>query len=133
YFSFDQFGLFQQELITMEFIAPDFNSLGDSLSTQLQIFDVTGGASPILLAEYPINTIVTCAFDPNDKIVYPAGEGIHGGIGDDVEWLDYTVRFQNTGNDTATTVVIADQLSPHLDHGSIQILGHSHPLTGTSM
>src|SRR5690606_13089012 len=33
YFSFDQFGLFQQQLITMEFIAPDFNSLGDSLST----------------------------------------------------------------------------------------------------
>ncbi|MEO8590652.1 MAG: T9SS type A sorting domain-containing protein, partial [Flavobacteriales bacterium] len=47
----------------------------------------------------------------------------------DTERLIYTIRFQNTGNDTATTVVIHDQLSPQLDHGSLQVLGWTHPFT----
>jgi hypothetical protein len=130
YYSIDEFDHFQEQMITLQFIAPDFNSMGDSLSSQLQVFDITGGT---LVNEYSTNTVVTCSYDPNDKLVNPVGEGIHGGIDEDVEWLDYTIRFQNTGNDTATTVMIADQLDPHLDHTSIQILGQSHPLMYTTM
>ena len=43
---------------------------------------------------------ITGAFDPNDKQVYPKGYGTSAYIRRDQE-LDYTIRFQNTGNDTA--------------------------------
>jgi uncharacterized repeat protein (TIGR01451 family) len=45
------------------------------------------------------------------------------------EWIDYTVRFQNTGTDTAFTVVIRDELDVDLDVMSLQITGASHPFT----
>jgi uncharacterized repeat protein (TIGR01451 family) len=57
---------------------------------------------------------VTGSFDPNDKTVIPAGLGPDHYIQEDDE-LEYKVRFQNTGNDTAFTVVIRDTLSGLLD------------------
>lgn len=45
------------------------------------------------------------------------------------EWIDYTVRFQNTGTDTAFTVVIRDEIDADLDLLSLEILGASHPFT----
>lgn len=72
---------------------------------------------------------VTCAVDPNDKLVTPQGHGDQGAVDVDTEWLTYTVRFQNTGTDTAFVVTIQDQLDEDLDHASMQIIGASHPLT----
>jgi uncharacterized repeat protein (TIGR01451 family) len=40
--------------------------------------------------------------------------------------LEYTIHFQNTGTDTAFTVILHDQLSPFLDHRSIQAGISSH-------
>ena len=40
--------------------------------------------------------------------------------------LEYTIHFQNIGTDTAFTVIIYDQLSPYLDHLSIQPSISSH-------
>ena len=39
---------------------------------------------------------------------------------DQDEWIDYVVRFQNTGTDTAFTVVITDTLAAELDMASFQ-------------
>jgi len=47
--------------------------------------------------------------------------------------VQYTIRFQNTGTDTAFTVVIRDQLAADLDAHSVQLLGTSHTLTGMVM
>jgi hypothetical protein len=59
------------------------------------------------------------SFDPNDKTGYPLGLGeeniIQKGVG-----LDYRIRFQNTGNDTAFKVVILDTLSHLYDFNSIK-------------
>ncbi len=66
------------------------------------------------------------SFDPNDKQGYPVGYGADHYIrpGTDIEYL---VRFQNTGTDTAFTVQIIDTLSAWLDPASIRFGCSSHP------
>ena len=65
------------------------------------------------------------AYDPNDKFAWPFGEGEAHNIdrNDDIE---YRIRFQNTGNDTAFTIVIVDTLSDLLNPASLRITGNSH-------
>ncbi len=45
----------------------------------------------------------------------------------DTQRLEYTIRFQNTGNFPASFVRIQDTLSKHLDLTSLEILSASHP------
>ena len=69
---------------------------------------------------------LTNAADPNDKNAIPEGHGpdhfVHPGTP-----LEYHIRFQNTGNDTAYLVVIRDTLSQHFNFGKIEPRGSSHP------
>ena len=66
------------------------------------------------------------SFDPNDKQGFPAGYSAAHYIrpGTDIE---YTIQFQNTGTDTAFTVVLRDELSPWLDAGTVVPGASSHP------
>ncbi|MFZ2896977.1 MAG: T9SS type A sorting domain-containing protein [Saprospiraceae bacterium] len=66
------------------------------------------------------------AYDPNDKTPAPTGWTAQHLIDDRTE-LEYRIRFQNTGNDTAFTVVLADTLSSLLDPASIRPGASSHP------
>jgi hypothetical protein len=68
------------------------------------------------------------SFDPNDKTGFPEGIGAGHHI-EKTEPLRYLIRFQNTGTDTAFTVVIRDTLSPLLDLETLQIGASSHPMT----
>ncbi len=64
---------------------------------------------------------VTGSFDPNDKTVRTStGWSDTQYIIEDDEWLDYTIRFQNTGTDTAFTVAITDTLDIDLDMGTFE-------------
>jgi hypothetical protein len=71
---------------------------------------------------------VTAAYDPNDKQGFPMGFGPDHRIEDNTD-LDYFIRFQNTGNDTAFTVVLRDDLSPFLDITTLRPGASSHPYT----
>jgi uncharacterized repeat protein (TIGR01451 family) len=73
-------------------------------------------------------TVVTGSFDPNDKQGFPNGYGDKHYIKPGTE-LEYMVRFQNTGTDTAFTVVIVDTLSSLLDVGSLRMGVSSHLYT----
>jgi len=66
------------------------------------------------------------SFDPNDKYGYPVGYGADHYVrpGTDIEYL---VRFQNTGSDTAFRVEIIDTLSAWLDPATIRFGASSHP------
>jgi uncharacterized repeat protein (TIGR01451 family) len=66
------------------------------------------------------------SFDPNDKHGYPVGYGADHYVrpGTDIEYL---IRFQNTGTDTAFTVQIIDTLSAWLDPATIRFGASSHP------
>jgi len=74
---------------------------------------------------YMNSTIVRCSYDPNDKQVSPVGRDSLGYIEKGTP-LIYTIRFQNTGNDTAYRVQLIDTLSNNLDWNTIEILDASH-------
>ena len=67
----------------------------------------------------------TSAFDPNDKQGFPTGYGNEHFIRPNTD-LEYKIRFQNTGTDTAFTVVILDTLSQFLQAASIRPGAASH-------
>ncbi|MCW5924225.1 MAG: T9SS type A sorting domain-containing protein [Saprospiraceae bacterium] len=66
------------------------------------------------------------SFDPNDKQGFPRGVFEEHYIPKGTE-IEYLIRFQNTGTDTAFTVMILDTLSPHLDVSTVRPGGSSHP------
>jgi uncharacterized repeat protein (TIGR01451 family) len=69
--------------------------------------------------------VTTAAFDPNDKQAIPTGVDEAHFIERGVD-LEYRIRFQNTGTDTAFNVFILDTLSEHLDITSVRPLSSSH-------
>lgn len=70
------------------------------------------------------------SYDPNDKQGLPLGYGPNGNILPG-QYLEYKIRFQNTGTDTAFTVVIRDTLSQALDLTSVRPGASSHPYVYT--
>jgi hypothetical protein len=69
---------------------------------------------------------VIAAFDPNDKTGFPTGWQEEHFIDERTE-LDYLIRFQNTGTDTAFRVVLIDTLSAFLEPATIRPGASSHP------
>jgi uncharacterized repeat protein (TIGR01451 family) len=63
--------------------------------------------------------LVTGSYDPNDKTGYPLGIGSTHDVLPNQE-IEYLIRFQNTGTDTAFTVVIRDTLSMDFDIFSVR-------------
>lgn len=66
------------------------------------------------------------SYDPNDKRGYPLGFGENELI-EEGQALDYHIRFQNTGTDTAFKVVIKDVIAPDLDIATLRPGASSHP------
>ena len=69
---------------------------------------------------------VVNSFDPNDKTASPLGFGDDHLVRPGTP-LEYKIRFQNTGNDTAFLVILRDTISDKMDRGTIEIMGASHP------
>ncbi|MEQ1746066.1 MAG: hypothetical protein ABMA02_11610 [Saprospiraceae bacterium] len=65
------------------------------------------------------------SYDPNDKQGFPIGYGDKHYVRPGTE-LEYLIRFQNTGTDTAFTVIVRDTLSPWLDPLSVRPGASSH-------
>ncbi|MCK6695559.1 MAG: T9SS type A sorting domain-containing protein, partial [Thermoanaerobaculia bacterium] len=95
-----------------------------------------GGFTPGMVTLFPLNpanpfVALDCrqnvsSYDPNDKQALPLGYGAQQFITRNSD-LDYTIRFQNTGTDTAYTVVLLDTLSPALAARQIRPGASSHP------
>ena len=68
------------------------------------------------------------SYDPNDKQAFPKGYDDEHFIFANTD-LEYLIRFQNTGSDTAFRVIIRDTLSFDLDITSVQAGVGSHPYT----
>ncbi|MBK7913859.1 MAG: hypothetical protein IPJ80_10215 [Saprospiraceae bacterium] len=66
------------------------------------------------------------AYDPNEKEAIPRGNGPDHLINLNTE-IEYTIHFQNTGNDTAYNIIVEDELPAALDVKSIHSLNSSHP------
>ena len=68
----------------------------------------------------------TGSFDPNDKQGFPMGYGSQHFIEPNTD-IEYLIRFQNTGTDTAFIVQIRDTLSSYLNAASVEPGASSHP------
>ncbi|MEO8587764.1 MAG: T9SS type A sorting domain-containing protein [Flavobacteriales bacterium] len=77
-----------------------------------------------------VTQVVTGSFDPNDKIARTSsGWSQTMYYIDQDEWIDYAIRFQNTGTDTAFTVLVTDTVGPVLDLLSFEQGASSHPFS----
>jgi Secretion system C-terminal sorting domain len=69
-----------------------------------------------------LRDIVVGSYDPNDKDVSPKGN-----IPPETDKFNFTIRFQNTGTDTAFTVVLRDTLSDVWNPLTLKTIAASHP------
>lgn len=113
-------------IIENNFTTPDLSHLGDTL---LCNFSVTSSSPDYNLNNNAVNkrTLVRASYDPNDKQVVPAGVTEHGYVLHGEE-LEYTIRFQNTGNYYAMNVYLRDTISNVLDLSTLEIVSSSHPM-----
>lgn len=98
-------------------VKPSATLLGTNLKTWVSI---AGGTA---LASDTTRRIIGGSYDPNDKLATPQLTTTQVAEG---QFINYTVRFQNTGTDTAFTVVIADTLNSLLQANTFEMLGSSH-------
>ncbi len=70
-----------------------------------------------------VQSVVSGSYDPNDKQATPSLTTQQVADGN---YINYTIRFQNTGTDTAFNVVIADTLDSKLMATELQMVGSSH-------
>jgi uncharacterized repeat protein (TIGR01451 family) len=78
--------------------------------------------------QFDFHQTVVGSFDPNDKVVIQGSQISIANVGD---YLNYVVRFQNTGTYLAENVVIKDMLSSKLNWGTLEMVSSSHPFRST--
>ncbi|MFK7771305.1 MAG: T9SS type A sorting domain-containing protein [Saprospiraceae bacterium] len=72
---------------------------------------------------------VTASYDPNDKRNFVGDSEWGGAIYEDDITMEYAIRFQNVGTDTAFTVVVRDTLDEeHLDVTTVRGFTASHDM-----
>lgn len=103
--------------------APPVVNIGDVLSFKAVINPIPGDETPNDNT-FIFDQVVRGAYDPNDKEVT---EGSTISISKAGNYLHYIIRFQNTGNEPATSVVIKDSLTASLDWSSFVPADASHP------
>lgn len=104
-------------------VPPSLNN-GDTLSSQAVIYPVSGDSTSIDNA-FTLDQMVTGSYDPNDKRESHGGKITTTQVSEG-EFLQYTIRFQNTGTDTAFNISIRDTLSGKLDWNSFEMISSSH-------
>ncbi|MEL6866955.1 MAG: hypothetical protein AAFP19_21195, partial [Bacteroidota bacterium] len=102
--------------------------LGDSLASA-RVGACEGVGNPEIFAQFAMDDgeaffdidcrAATAAFDPNDKSAFPTGFGPSHLINDNTD-LEYLIRFQNIGTDTAFQVINKDTLYQLLKTASIR-------------
>lgn len=101
-------------------IDPQQNNLGDQLQWEAIVVGVNGENDLSDNKDTLIQTVVS-AYDPNDK--RPSDKEITPST----KSIDYHIRFQNTGNDTAQKVIVIDTLELSLPINKVIINSASHP------
>ena len=102
---------------------PGVNNLGKTLTTTAMINPIPGDTVPKNNYD-TLKQVITGSYDPNDKLVNKGvqskGYTLFG------EELTYTIRFQNSGTDTAFNIQIRDTIDSNMDISTMQIVSSSH-------
>ncbi|MCB0561845.1 MAG: VCBS repeat-containing protein [Lewinellaceae bacterium] len=108
--------------------------IGSTLEIATGVIPYDGAGQALSAEAFHFYSVINCAYDPNDKQVYP-NRSEQPPFMDNYTLLDetlmYTLRFQNTGNDTAFNIVLRDQLSDQLDWTTFRPGSSSHPYEAT--
>jgi hypothetical protein len=94
----------------------------------------TGFPTAFSLPAKSANSAINCqqsigAYDPNDKQGFPTGVKSAHFIDQNVP-IEYLIRFQNTGTDTAFNVSVEDRIDDALlDLSQLRVLSSSHKMT----
>lgn len=118
--------------IAIIFDMPGVSAIGELLPFESKVYLNDGNGIVIDSFDYQYSDTLRCAYDPNDKLVNPPGVGDANYTLFEQE-LFYTIRFQNTGNDTAFVVNLVDTLDSNLDLTSFSYLSSSHDLTSLTL
>lgn len=106
-FAFDTLHPNASQRIRIRFRMPDENFAGLPVELGVAAGAMNGQGAMITSDTFAYSEILRCAIDPNDKQVSPSRSEPSGSNYTQLEeTLRYTIRFQNTGNDTAFTVRI---------------------------
>jgi uncharacterized repeat protein (TIGR01451 family) len=115
---------FSSDTIVVNILLPSSATIGTGLSSLALISPVAGDTLPSDNS-FTLQETIVGSYDPNDKSVSPTGyitpEQVAEGIS-----LDYTIRFQNTGNAAAINIRVIDSLSSNLDLSTFQMIYASH-------
>lgn len=109
-------------------LVPDFTLLGDSVHFIGKITPDTEDPNP-LDNVFNYTGEISASYDPNRKSVQPAGVTEWGYIDPETELLVYTIEFQNTGNDTASLVILIDTMPTELQFASLEMIYATHNYT----
>lgn len=110
-------------VITIDFDMPPTFPLGTPTVTKVKILPIVGDAD-ISNNQDSVDTILTGAFDPNDKQV--SFEKLTLQEVANAKPLDYMIRFQNTGTAPAQEVIVLDTLSNNVNIESFTMMAASH-------
>jgi uncharacterized repeat protein (TIGR01451 family) len=112
-------------IVFLEVQYPPRVNLGDTLRTvafiDQPVNDIDLNDNKSVFAE-----IIRSSFDPNDMVETHNGTIRTSDISNN-EYLTYTIRFQNTGNDTAFGIRVKDTLDDKLDWNSFEMVNASRP------
>jgi uncharacterized repeat protein (TIGR01451 family) len=110
--------------LELKLAVPPAANNGDTITSIAIITPVAGDETPTNDSS-SIKQRLTGSFDPNDKNENNAGSIIPDFITTG-KYLQYVIRFQNTGTDTAFTVIVKDTLDSKLDWSSLEMIAASH-------
>ncbi len=117
----------RQVYLEFTIAGPEF--IGSFIEMPLVAYHTDGGGGLSLSGFSTFLSEINCAYDPNDKLVRPARAEFETYTQNFIttdERLDYTIRFQNTGTDTAFNIVIKDVLDKDLDWTTLRPSTASH-------
>ena len=117
----------QRRRFQLQLRMPDETYAGQPI--EMPVTTVTVGADGNEIRDtFLYDDLLRCAIDPNDKRSWPSrSEETNSNYTQTDEEITYMIRFQNTGNDTAFTVLLEDQLSDSLDYETFREIDASHP------
>jgi len=122
-FTFTDLAPFQSDYINVEFLnaQPPTLTSGDILDFNVEIIP-SATDDNLENNEFILDQEVVNSYDPNDKRVLE-GSQVH--IDNAGKYLNYIIRFQNTGTANAQKVAIRDTLSDNLDWSSLKMISAS--------
>jgi uncharacterized repeat protein (TIGR01451 family) len=126
-YTYDTLANNEERLVAQYYEVPGIQFLGDTIISVCKIEPLIGDTNINNNFDTLIQVIIGPC-DPNDKQVSPSGAGAEGYV-QQGQKLTYTIRFQNTGTDTAYNVVVKDTLDPNMDIETFMLLAASHDVS----